>query len=292
MRALSPFLVCVGCAVLVGVIAACGGDHRNAAFANGTELAWMKKFGDIQGTVANCLAELHHQVGPPPTMRLEPAYRLFENMCRVVKRERVRQATFDAMYAASIRSATLGITQPLPSASGSFVYAAASTAASQAAHQRIEARCWSKADWAQLVSEHLALVGLRNQSADMESGFSGGSHAIELAPEICTHLQEMTHASDPEAASYDTLFDWSQAVITVAHEAFHSSGISSESTAECFAIQMVPKTAAALGMDSTVGDALARNAWYVYPTEPRKYQSAACHRGGVLDLGQSRTVWK
>lgn len=102
----------------------------------------------------------------------------------------------------------------------------------------------------------------------------------------------MTRASNPEAANYDTLFDWSQAVITLVHEAFHSRGIPSESTAECFAIQMVPQTAEALGMSSTIGTLLAENAWYVYPTEPQKYRSPACHRGGDLDLGQSRTIWK
>lgn len=99
----------------------------------------MKKFGNIHGTIGNCLAELHQQVGPPPTTRLEPAYHLFESVCRKAKRGRLRQATFDATYDATVRRATLGMTQPLPSGSGSFVYTAAGDAASQAAERPIEA---------------------------------------------------------------------------------------------------------------------------------------------------------
>jgi hypothetical protein len=292
LRTPDLLLACAACVIFLGVSAACSGTETGSrgrgAFANQTEIAWMKKFGNVHGTIGNCLAEVQAQAGPPPTPRLRPAYRLFERACRAARQGRATQAMFDASW----NSATLGIRQRLPNASGSFVYARAGEAASYAAGQQTEVRCWSKNDWARLLTEYLAVTGgLRGRAPDQEVGFYGGGHAIQLAARICTTLDEMSHTAHPDQADADLLFDWSQALITVAHEAVHSTGVSSESTAECWAIQLVPESAATFGMDRALGVALAHNAWATYPTEPRIYHTPACRKGGRLDLKQRLTVW-
>ena len=116
-------------------------------------------------------------------------------------------------------------------------------------------------------------------------------HVVQLAPATCSSLEQMTRTSEPQKQSGAVLLDWSQGLVTVAHEAVHAAGVSSDAAAECFAIQWIPATAATFGMRRAVGVELAHAAWKVYPREPSNYRSSACHRGGRLDLNLHSTVW-
>ncbi len=279
------------CAVVVVVaLAGCGSAHQGSAadpFANKIELAWLKKLGHIHGTLGHCLAELRHQVGPPPTLRLQRGYRLYERACRAGERGSGTQELFNAAF----DSVTLGIAQPLPNASGSFVYATASRAVSQIALRRVQAKCWSKPNWARLVREHLAVTGGEQQGPPPKVAGFYADHVVQLAPATCSSLEQMTRTSEPQKQSGAVLLDWSQGLVTVAHEAVHAAGVSSDAAAECFAIQWIPATAATFGMRRAVGVELAHAAWKVYPREPSNYRSSACHRGGRLDLNLHSTVW-
>jgi hypothetical protein len=74
------------------------------------------------------------------------------------------------------------------------------------------------------------------------------------------------------------------AVHVLTHESMHMAGLTSESAAECAAVQRDARTAQLLGATSAQGWRLARLYWQlVYPELPSDYQSPDCTPGGALD---------
>ncbi len=82
------------------------------------------------------------------------------------------------------------------------------------------------------------------------------------------------------------------AVHVLTHESMHMSGITSESIAECAAMQHDTAMAEDLGASSVAAHALAMTYWLtVYPDMPDGYRSADCRPGGPLDLHLTNAPW-
>jgi hypothetical protein len=82
------------------------------------------------------------------------------------------------------------------------------------------------------------------------------------------------------------------AVHVLAHESMHMAGITSESAAECAAMQRDAQLAELLGAPPTAARALAAAYWTdVYPRMPDDYRSGDCHRGGPMDEGRNDGPW-
>jgi hypothetical protein len=78
---------------------------------------------------------------------------------------------------------------------------------------------------------------------------------------------------------------FADALTVLAHESMHLRGFEAEATAECYAIQLVPRLAERLGADDADGRALATVALTrLYPLMPPAYRSAECRPGGTLDI--------
>jgi len=82
------------------------------------------------------------------------------------------------------------------------------------------------------------------------------------------------------------------AVHVLTHESMHMSGITSESVAECDAMQHDTAMAEDLGAPAVAAHKLAVAYWLtVYPDMPDGYTSADCRPGGALDLHLPDAPW-
>jgi hypothetical protein len=82
------------------------------------------------------------------------------------------------------------------------------------------------------------------------------------------------------------------AVHVLTHEAMHMRGETSESTAECEAVQRDRQTATLLGASPSQAEELARLYWRtVYPSMPDGYRTADCAPGGPLDEHLATAPW-
>jgi hypothetical protein len=100
---------------------------------------------------------------------------------------------------------------------------------------------------------------------------------IERGP--CTDLRHYL-AGDHHHPSADEVI----AVHVLTHESMHMRGQTSESAAECEAMQRDAETARLLGADPADALALARTYWTIdYPRMSDTYRSPDCRPGGSLD---------
>jgi hypothetical protein len=82
------------------------------------------------------------------------------------------------------------------------------------------------------------------------------------------------------------------AVHVLTHESMHMSGTTSESIAECHAMQHDTAMAEDLGAPPAAAHALAVTYWHtVYPDMPDGYTSDDCRPGGALDLHLADAPW-
>lgn len=182
--------------------------------------------------------------------------------------------------------------RPLPTRSGvtsvSRVEPRFGAVATSLAGKRTEVRCWSKADWARINGEALA----EGDSLDYVGGFYlPPGFRIHLAPSICAGLVDLAYRGrrPTDVRSQAKL---ALAVDTLAHESVHRRGFLDEATTECYAVQLVYRTARALGVPSAYAASLARLNWRVnYPAHPPQYLSGECRNGGRLDLDRSRAAF-
>ena len=83
---------------------------------------------------------------------------------------------------------------------------------------------------------------------------------------------------------------WS--VHTLAHEAWHLAGVTSEAVTECRALQTTAWTAEQLGATPTDAQLLAHYvAVHMYQSLPADYRSPHCRNGGALDLRPGTSLW-
>jgi hypothetical protein len=246
---------------------------RGHGWPSAAELSWQRSLG-----ARPC------DVKAPPTLRLEPAYRLVRGDCT------------DLRIALARRRALLGYQQSLPPGrlvfnknGGSYTNTDYSRIASRIAHKHVDAHCWSFGDWSSLNDEVAALY--HHGTEFRASGFANiGGDSIELNPYVCTTLALLqVHALDNDYRTYALSF--AEAVDTLAHEATHASGVEDEAKTECYAIQRVPETAAMLGLSPEIGRLFANAMWRDYPHEPRGYSTPQCRNGGPLDLHPRSAIW-
>jgi hypothetical protein len=92
-------------------------------------------------------------------------------------------------------------------------------------------------------------------------------------------------------AAYESVIEATQ---TLAHEAMHLAGIATESTAECFGMQLLPYAAWRLGASRAFALELGRDYEAQYRQERRDaptYWSRECRDGGTLDLLPHQRGW-
>jgi hypothetical protein len=82
------------------------------------------------------------------------------------------------------------------------------------------------------------------------------------------------------ARSSDTIY----AVLILAHESYHTTGVTDEATTNCFALQAMAWTAAQLGAPVEESELLARAMEALEPAQASGYGTTECHAGLRLDL--------
>ena len=94
-------------------------------------------------------------------------------------------------------------------------------------------------------------------------------------------------ASDPlpfDSPCYAAAADTIYAVLVLAHESYHTSGVGSEPAANCYAIQAMAWTAVQLGAPIRESELLARAMEALEPRQSSGYATDECHAGRLLDL--------
>ena len=113
--------------------------------------------------------------------------------------------------------------------------------------------------------------------------FSGHRHHGEvdcLATIDWTTADPLPFESECYARAAKTIY----AVLVLAHESYHTSGVADEAAANCFAIQAMAWTAMQLGAASGEAELLARAMEALEPGQGAEYGTAECHAGEKLDL--------
>jgi hypothetical protein len=163
-------------------------------------------------------------------------------------------------------------------------------ASSLAAHKG-ELRCWSSTDWARINGEFIT-EGDGSENLNYVSGFyQPRTNRIHLGPTVCQGLVELRYKHlRPTYGKAEGRV--ALAVVTLAHESMHMRGFLSESTAECYAEQLVASTAHKLGASWAYGQRLEALSWEkIYPNHPPQYLSDECRDGGKLDLNPKSNVF-
>jgi hypothetical protein len=109
---------------------------------------------------------------------------------------------------------------------------------------------------------------------------------IKRAP--CKHLAAYLRGDHSDPSPDEVV-----AVHVLSHEARHMAGTTSESAADCQAMQRDAWTARLLGATPAEAQRLARLYWrVVYPNMPDDYRTGECAPGGPLDEHLSEAPWK
>jgi hypothetical protein len=128
-----------------------------------------------------------------------------------------------------------------------------------------------------------ARIFLTHPTCGRLEGFAGKSHHAELD---C--LAEIDWGSSMplplESECYGRSSDTVYALLTLAHEAYHTAGVRDEALANCYAIQAMGWAASALGagVDEAERIALAMAALAPYQRGP--YANGNCRAGSDIDL--------
>lgn len=147
--------------------------------------------------------------------------------------------------------------------------------ASEVAGRAVEVRCWSAADWPRVtVLDPVEAGGFADLAA----------RTVNLPPDVCGSLAALAYG--PAHRFADATWEQIAAPHVLAHEAGHLGDAgTSESRAECDAVQTTQRTAELLGADAAYARWMAALDWsHLYPRLPGSYRTADCVPGGPLDL--------
>jgi hypothetical protein len=184
---------------------------------------------------------------------------------------------------------------PLPTLGGitevSRIEPLYSRVASRLAGHPAEVRCWSAADWSKRGEEVTGWTDGHARLGHWSAYVSIDRERMNVSPSVCAALGQWVYARRWPANRYDGYyFAWS--VKLLAHEVQHLRGVKDEATANCYGLQSIRATAAALGLDDEKARFLADYAWrHIYPDESRRYRSEECRDGGKLDLHPQSSAW-
>jgi hypothetical protein len=126
-------------------------------------------------------------------------------------------------------------------------------------------------------------IFLTHQTCSRLSDFAGRSHHSELdclATLNWSSQVPLSFGNPCYAEASKTIY----AVLTLAHEAYHTAGVQNEALTNCLATQAMGYAALALGAaeDEALRIAAAMNV--LLPFQQGSYQTASCVRGSDLDL--------
>lgn len=111
-----------------------------------------------------------------------------------------------------------------------------------------------------------------------------GSYAtpvILLSEETCQNIEAFSELPNKNDASKEQL----QALITIAHEAFHTTGVVEEDKAECYAVQRIISVSHKLGATLDEAQSIQSRAVSLQRrTASEGYISKDCHNNGPYDL--------
>jgi hypothetical protein len=244
--------------------------------------------------------------GAPPSVRLEPVAVETAEVCARLARavdtanvEAPAELSSGAAFAADhledatreARSFVPGLDEeidPLPLRDGpgrrSRIQIRYTFAASRLVEEQVTVSCFSPADWR------------RKLGPGSKPGKVGGFVELygavgNLAPPVCRRLDRLVYRGERPRVLPDLGYT-AQAVLVLAHEAQHATGIRDEAKAECYAMQFVEPLARKLGADASYASVLEDFAWTrIYPLEPRAYSSDECRPGGKLDVRKRVSAW-
>ena len=133
-----------------------------------------------------------------------------------------------------------------------------------------------------------AMVDIGSELGWVRFGSDGiPEHSTLVKREPCAQLSAYVHGGRSSPG-----LDRVTAVHVLSHEARHMAGSTSESIAECQAVQRDALTARLLGATAEQASALAGRYWTeVYPRMPVEYQSRDCRLGGPLDEHLADAPW-
>lgn len=200
----------------------------------------------------------------------------------------MRTAAAVALFLLLVAAACHGTFRDLPVQGGttekSRVEPRLSRIGSSLVGERIEVRCWSKRDWRQLIEDREA------GAEPVYAGMAAEDGPVDLAPEACTPLVEVTYERLREDGKARSTLAY--AIGVFAHELEHVRGEMDEPTAECHGMQRFAGVARKLGLPAAEARRLARVYWTeVYPDPDREYWTRDCRDGGKLDLRPRSSVW-
>jgi hypothetical protein len=268
-----------------GAALAAGTD--GGSWASQAELTWLAAAGRWETHVLRRLDRCDGTPRAAPSARLEQARAALGRACAQLARGNVRAAMRSFLEANELLPP--GETRDLPVIAGparvSRIEPRFGRIASVLAGKDVDARCWSRRDWAQLMREESTFTG--GQLGVGTLGFAGiNGSRVNFAPEVCAQLVELAYGgrrvNDYALAT---------AVVTLSHEAQHSRGIAGEAEAECYAIQVAQRAAAQLGAGPQEAASLVLTYWRHYADELPAYRSPDCRKGGSLDLGYADSIW-
>lgn len=87
-----------------------------------------------------------------------------------------------------------------------------------------------------------------------------------------------------ESACYRRSSETVYALLTLAHEAYHTAGVRDEATTNCFAIQAMAWAASALGAGPEEAERVALAMAALGPYQRGSYATSSCRPGSELDL--------
>jgi hypothetical protein len=157
------------------------------------------------------------------------------------------------------------------------------------ARRPVEIRCWSRADWDNVLAEFNAW---EPGYAD-PAGFVGNtsfSDSANLGPSTCELLDRLAYREEyPKGSDGDEL---SSAVQILSHEIQHLVAAGTEAQTECYGMQALEHVARSLGAPAPYARELALRFWqYDYPTDDAVYHTQLCEDGGPLDAHPSSSRW-
>ena len=296
---------------------------RDAVLPSAAEQAWVEGLTGWMLAVQNaalqrntaylvdCASSLRATVPQPPSTRLRPLRAAAGRACRDVERalaigpddaaagDRLyarAQRTFDRIVERILVASQLTLERELPVRGGaeqraSRVEPRVGSLATRLAGRRVEAHCWSGADWRRINRELSLYMGLNREIAGYASV---GGDEVELAPDGCAPLVRVLYGGSwPEDGG--GRIELAAAVSLLAHEVAHALGTSDEARAECWALQHVRRVAELLGAPAESARELAETQWQdVYLVAVRDdpiYGSPECRDGGKLDLDPTSSNW-
>lgn len=323
-------LVAVCAVLLVAGCSSGGADGPTRGPLTKSELAWVRDYvgwkyefdtailgghaAPARKALAGCTHALTSQVDDPPSDRLRRVERIARGACAEYERYAKFVHRFfdehdftvsDQMSAASTHAdeaahraskrlrSLLWESRPLPrvaeASDRSRLQPRYGEAASRLTSRAFDVRCWNEDDWTRIQRESAAFEDVASVDVDGFANFYTGH--VNLSPEVCAGLDELTYGDDRPTTS-DALDRLAYGAFVLAHETDHILGVDDEAIATCDGLQNVALVARGLGADAAYARKLADAYWEdLYPQEPADYRTLRCGPNRPLDHSIGDGAW-